>query len=110
MESAFNSLKHPARATFNEDISNWNVENVVNMERMFFNCANFNQDISKWNLDNVKKTKYMITHAESFDLNINTNVKLKIKELYHTDYLKNNIVKKILKRRLSTPMMFTLSK
>ncbi|MBE33036.1 hypothetical protein CL647_02785 [bacterium] len=38
---------------FNQDISNWNISNVTNMEYMFYNATSFNQDISSWNVDNV---------------------------------------------------------
>jgi surface protein len=33
---------------FNEDICNWNVSNVTNMQKMFKFSRIFNQDISKW--------------------------------------------------------------
>ena len=38
---------------FNEDISNWDVSNVTDMQFMFFNNSQFNQDISKWDVSNV---------------------------------------------------------
>ena len=37
---------------FNQDISSWDVSNVVNMERMF-KFSGFNQDISYWDVSNV---------------------------------------------------------
>jgi uncharacterized protein (TIGR02145 family) len=33
---------------FNQDISNWNVSGVTNMDGMFINCNLFNQDLSSW--------------------------------------------------------------
>ena len=35
-------------SSFNDDIGNWNVSNVTNMQYMFRNCTNFNQDLSNW--------------------------------------------------------------
>ena len=37
---------------FNQDISRWNVSNVMEMEDMFAE-SEFNQDISHWNVSNV---------------------------------------------------------
>ena len=45
------------RATsFNQDISNWNVSNVVYTGRMFECAKSFNQNLEKWN---VSKVEYM---------------------------------------------------
>ena len=40
------------RSKFNKDISNWDVSNVTNMERLFM-YSKFNKDISNWNVSNV---------------------------------------------------------
>jgi surface protein len=34
-------------SNFNQDIGNWDVSNVIDMNYMF-NTSNFNQDISNW--------------------------------------------------------------
>ena len=39
--------------TFNDDISNWDVSNVINMGLIFYHLDNFNQDLSSWNVSNV---------------------------------------------------------
>jgi surface protein len=39
--------------SFNRDISNWDVSNVINMSDMFKNVHYFNQPIGKWNVSNV---------------------------------------------------------
>lgn len=41
---------------FNGDISDWNVSNVKDMEKMFFH-SKFSGDLNKWNVDNVKNLK-----------------------------------------------------
>ena len=44
---------------FNQDISIWNVSNVIDMSYMFFGCKAFNQNISKWNVQKTKASYYM---------------------------------------------------
>ena len=39
---------------FNQDISKWDVGNVIDMEHMFHNNYTFSQDLSKWNVSNLK--------------------------------------------------------
>ena len=39
---------------FNQDISNWDVSKVKNMNTMFYGCSKFNQDISNWDVSKVK--------------------------------------------------------
>lgn len=38
---------------FNQDISMWDVSNVVNMNRMFEDAKSFNQDLSHWCVTNI---------------------------------------------------------
>jgi hypothetical protein len=38
---------------FNQNISNWDTKNAVNMSSMFKNATTFNQNISNWNVSNV---------------------------------------------------------
>ena len=38
---------------FNQDIGNWNTENVTNMSTMFTEAMAFNQDIGNWNVSKV---------------------------------------------------------
>ena len=39
------------------DISNWNTENITDLNRLFFKCCNLKSlpDISKWNINKVTK-------------------------------------------------------
>jgi surface protein len=41
---------------FNQDISMWDVSNVVNMKGIFYGCSTFNQDLSQWDISNVVPT------------------------------------------------------
>ena len=47
-------------ATFNGDISHWDVSNVTNMHRMF-TISEFNGDISEWDTSNVRDMSRMFT-------------------------------------------------
>ena len=38
---------------FNQDISNWDVSSVTDMNRMFDSAESFNQDISEWDVSSV---------------------------------------------------------
>ena len=42
-----------AKATFNEDISAWDVSNVTDMYEMFREASVFDQDISSWDVSSV---------------------------------------------------------
>ena len=39
--------------SFNQDLSDWNVSSVKDMEGMFNHAESFNQDISDWNVSSV---------------------------------------------------------
>ena len=55
-----------ARA-FNQDVSKWNVSNVVDMSGAFYWALTFNQDLSTWNVGNATTMEKMFEHALSFD-------------------------------------------
>ncbi len=38
---------------FNQDLNEWNVSNVTNMERMFKGAKSFNGRIDNWNVESV---------------------------------------------------------
>ena len=49
---------------FNQDISGWNVSNVISMSKMFFWCEEFNKDISSWDVSKVKYFKSIFYNCE----------------------------------------------
>ena len=51
-------------------ISDWNVSNVTNMNRMFFSAESFNQDIGKWDVSKVTDMSWMFFSAKSFNQDI----------------------------------------
>ena len=59
------------KSIFNDDISNWDVSNVTNMERMFENCSKFNQPLNKWDVSNVEKMLKMFSNCSSFNQPLN---------------------------------------
>ena len=52
---------------FNEDISRWNVSNVVNMNDTFHSATSFNGDLSCWDVGQVQYMHYTFCNATSFD-------------------------------------------
>ena len=48
------------------DVSEWNVSNVTNMERMFIGCDKFDNDLSKWNVSNVTNMETMFIGCRKF--------------------------------------------
>jgi len=60
---------------FNQNIGNWNVSNVTNMSGMFWEADNFNHNIGNWNVSSVKDMSWMFSNAKIFNQNIgNWNV------------------------------------
>ncbi|QQS22093.1 DUF285 domain-containing protein [Candidatus Saccharibacteria bacterium] len=53
--------------TFNQDISGWDVSNVITMGYMFNNATAFNQPIGSWNTANVTSMTYMFAGATAFN-------------------------------------------
>ena len=51
--------------SFNQDISDWDVSSVTNMNSMFSNAENFNQDISDWDISNVNTMYSMFYDGNS---------------------------------------------
>ena len=49
MRAMFKGCKY-----LNQDISSWDVSNVIDMKHMFFGCKYFNQDISNWDVSSVR--------------------------------------------------------
>ena len=48
------------------DVSEWDVSNVTNMERMFIGCDKFDNDLSKWNVSNVTNMEKMFIGCRKF--------------------------------------------
>ena len=67
--------------SFNADISNWDVSNVINMNAMFNRAISFNQDISKWKVDNVTNMESMFRVANSFNQDISQWNVSKVKKM-----------------------------
>jgi uncharacterized repeat protein (TIGR02543 family) len=54
-------------ASFNQDISSWDVSNVINFDGMFKGATSFNQDISSWDVSKAEDMAYMFMGASSFN-------------------------------------------
>lgn len=66
---------------FNQSIGNWNVQNVANMNYMFYEALQFNRNIYNWNVQNVMHMCAVFTcHEENNDFTcwcVNPNVDMK---------------------------------
>ena len=54
-------------ASFNSDISKWDVSDVTRMTSMFMGAKSFNGDISNWDVSNVTHMDKMFASAPSFN-------------------------------------------
>ena len=55
-------------SVFNQDISNWDVSNVIDMSNMFIFTSYFNQDLSSWNVSNVSECSGFSYEASAWTL------------------------------------------
>ena len=61
--------------TFNEPLNNWDVSNVTSMEQMFWFCRAFNQPLNNWNVSRVENMSDMFRTCRSFNQDLsNWNV------------------------------------
>ena len=71
-------------ASFNQDISSWNVSSVMSMQGMFWGCLELKSvgDLSNWDVSKVTDMSYMFHGCRSFNQNISkwdvSNVKFKV--------------------------------
>ena len=54
---------------FNEDISRWDVSNIISY--MFYEASSFNQPLNDWNVSNVTDMSYMFYGVSSFNQPLN---------------------------------------
>ena len=54
-------------ASFNSDISKWDVSKVTNTKSMFMDATSFNHDISEWDVSEVTEMDNMFMGATSFE-------------------------------------------
>ena len=53
------------------DINTWNVQNIIDMSKLFYNCTNFNDNINNWDVSNVTDMKKMFWGCEEFNQPLN---------------------------------------
>ena len=58
------------KVSFNEDISTWDMSNILNTILMFDGATSFNQDIGNWDVGNVNNMAEMFKGATSFNQDI----------------------------------------
>ena len=57
-------------AGYNQDIGNWDVSNVTDMQGMFWEASAFNQDIGNWDVSSVTDMGVMFNEATDFNQDI----------------------------------------
>ena len=57
---------------FNQNIDNWDVSNVTDMNVMFFLATSFNQPLNSWNVSSVTNMTNMFSQATSFNQPLNS--------------------------------------
>ena len=57
-------------ASFDGDLSGWDVSGVTDMSEMFSNAGSFNGDLSQWDVSGVTDMDGMFSFAGSFDGNV----------------------------------------
>ena len=68
------------------NIGNWDVSNVVNMEEAFRDNVSFNQNISSWNVGNVTNMVGMFEGGAAFNQNINSWDVSSVTDMNHIFY------------------------
>lgn len=70
INSAINRFAFELKNTSQNNISHWDVSNVVYMDEMFLGAKNFNADISNWDVGNVRSMWNMFSEATAFNQDI----------------------------------------
>jgi len=52
---------------FNEALDDWEVDNVTNMHKMFYKCYNFDKPLNSWIVSNVTDMEGMFSYCRNFD-------------------------------------------
>jgi len=55
---------------FNQPLNGWNVSSVTDMSMMFCDASNFNQPLNKWKVSSVTNMYYMFNNAHQFNQNL----------------------------------------
>jgi hypothetical protein len=72
LSELFSSNRIRAAASFNADLSNWDVSSVTNFTSMFEGASRFNADLSSWTVSNATTMVKMFSQASSFSSDLST--------------------------------------
>ena len=56
--------------SFNKNIGAWDVSNVTDMSRMFYQASNYNSPMNNWDAGNVINMESMFFNARKFNQDI----------------------------------------
>ena len=77
-------------SAFNQDISSWDVRNLIDMYAMFKDNSVFNQPIGNWNVGNVEKMGRMFEGNSAFNQPINNWDVSNVDEMWYMFYNASN--------------------
>jgi len=77
-------------SAFNQDISSWDVRNLIDMYAMFKDNSVFNQPIGNWNVGNVEKMGRMFENNSAFNQPINNWDVSNVDEMWYMFYNASN--------------------
>ena len=67
--------------TFNDNISDWDVSNVLWFGRKFQNASQFNQDLSSWDMSSAKSIRKMFLDSPLVsNIDFSDDFKLKLRQ------------------------------
>jgi surface protein len=59
-------------SNFNQDIGNWNIGNVTNMNWMFYKATSFNQALEGWDVSFIDEMYGMFSDADAFNQDLSS--------------------------------------
>ena len=62
------------QSNFNDNISNWNVSNVTDMNNIFYSATKFNQPLNIWNVGKVTDMGSMFENAKFIFISFKKNI------------------------------------
>ena len=77
-------------SAFNQDISSWDVRNLIDMYAMFKDNSAFNQPIGNWNVGNADKMGRMFEGSSAFNQPINNWDVSNVHEMWYMFYNASN--------------------
>jgi hypothetical protein len=72
VSAEFTPLMFDSALVFNQDLSTWDMSNVINTHAMLRNAHSFDQPLEQWDVSNVKDMSFMFHKAYTFNQPLNS--------------------------------------